>query len=193
MKAIQKAFSILLFGVFFTGALQAQYSNIELTDPTEIFEEITHYKMHPDSVDTLISGLHFDIEVYIEDKERNRSGASRQRNSNGYRSVLDSLGGISIDRSRMRGDSVTLVIFVPSKKNPGGQPTLRGITTTFSPHFNPTATSTRVIGNRGIEFRYFFKNGLQDLPPDHDNHFIDDKGIKSHVAGHVCDPANPNC
>jgi|GEM_PF-2467759 hypothetical protein len=194
MDFLKRTVLALILGVVITGFAYAQYSSFEITDQIQSLENITHYEIHSDSMDTLISLLPFEIEVFIDDKNGNRKGASKRRDNQGNYIAALKKGGMGLDRSRMRNaskDPFTLVIFVPSEKG-SGQPILRGITTNFNDHFNPTSVSTEVMGNRGIEFRYYFKEGLPDLPNNH-QHFLENEGNKSHLVGHICIPTQEIC
>jgi hypothetical protein len=195
MNLIKKITLLVLFLGLLSGGIYAQYPSFELTDPEQPIEKFTENKMHADSMDTLISSLPYEIQVYIRDKNGDRKGASKKRDNQGnYISSLKNGVGMALDRSRMRNakrDPFTLIIFVPSDKG-SGTPKLRGITTNFNSHFNPSSVSTVIMGNRGIEFRYHFKEGLPELPAEHE-HFVDDKGIKNHVSGHICIPTQEVC
>lgn len=205
MRKLNIGVWVLAFGMLFFANTHAQYNTVNLTTNPgiEIPSELVKPVFHEGLMDTLISKLNFDIEVYIED-EKGRKGASPREVGQGkYRSTLKGkngsiLNGIGIDTTRFRdtGKPISLVIFVPSKKGEQGQTDqLRGVTTMFSDHFNPTSVSTKILpGNRGIEIRFFFKEGVSRLSNDHKGeHIIGEDGRKNHFTGHVCDPDQPIC
>lgn len=191
-----KQIIIFFGGVVFllaSGEAMGQYSiDAGMVSLSEGLTDVT--QIDPGVPDTLISKLDFDIEVFIEDSTGNRDGASHRRDGNSYISTLKNDGGLGLDSSRLRTSKPVALIFkIPSKSLGQGQFELRGVTTNFNEHFNPTATNVRILpGRSGIEIRYFFKNGIKELPDGHE-HLTDEKGIKTHVMGHVCDPDEDLC
>ncbi|MGN8224356.1 hypothetical protein [Gracilimonas sp. BCB1] len=212
MKVIQKAFLVLFFGVFTTGALHAQYSNMDVQDPVEISDLLqTQSLMHPEFPDSLVSKLEFPIEVFIKQKGGNRKGASSKSDGlGGFMSRLVKNSPMQMDTARLRSGNnqpVTLILVIPSKDLGQGNYQLRGVTTNFNEHFRPTSTSTKILPNsKGIEIHYYFHKGIPKLPKDHEHIEYDEEmegfkeGMKAHKAlmvqhiyGHVCDPTHEIC